>query len=63
MDESWSDPAAVLNVVVRVRSVSRPRMLSQFSHGLPVLLPHREAVMQTRGCPHKTVGTRGLPMG
>ncbi|GAA3575865.1 response regulator transcription factor [Amycolatopsis ultiminotia] len=63
MDEMWSDPASVLDVVVRVMSVPRPRMLPQFSHELTALLPHRAAAMQTGDCPRspfKTVGDQAI---
>ncbi|MBB4685540.1 helix-turn-helix transcriptional regulator [Amycolatopsis jiangsuensis] len=63
MDETWSDPNSMLDVVVRVMSVPRPRMLPQFSHELAVLLPHRAAVMQSGDCPRyplKTVGDQAV---
>jgi DNA-binding CsgD family transcriptional regulator len=59
MDESWSDPAHLLDVVTRIISAPRPELLPRFSRELAAVLPHRAAAMQTGDCtrsPFKVTG-------
>ncbi|MDT8915692.1 helix-turn-helix transcriptional regulator [Amycolatopsis sp. PS_44_ISF1] len=59
MDESWSDPAHVLDVVTRLITAPRPELLPRFSRELAAVLPHRAAAMQTGDCtrsPFKVTG-------
>lgn len=59
MDESWSDPAHLLDVVTRIISAPRPELLPRFSRELAAVLQHRAAAMQTGDCtrsPFKVTG-------
>ncbi|MFE2746191.1 LuxR C-terminal-related transcriptional regulator [Streptomyces scopuliridis] len=56
---AWTDPAFVLDVVVRPMSAPRAGTLSRFSHELAVLLPHRVAAIRTGDCPRSPVKAIG----
>ncbi|WP_432850978.1 helix-turn-helix transcriptional regulator [Amycolatopsis sp. CA-161197] len=59
MDASWTNPAHVLDVAVRVISAPRPEMLPRFSQELAAVLPHRAAAMQTGDCPRSPFKVTG----
>lgn len=63
MDASWSNPRHVLDVVERLLSAPRPRVLDQFSAELGKLIPHHAAAMQSGDCPRsplKVVGDEAI---
>lgn len=63
MDASWSNPRHVLDVVERLLSAPRPRVLGQFSAELGKLIPHHAAAMQSGDCPRsplKVVGDEAI---
>ncbi|GAB3160983.1 response regulator transcription factor [Amycolatopsis stemonae] len=63
MDDSWSDPRHVLDVVERLLSAPRPHLLLRFSAELRKLIPHRAVAMQTGDCPRsplKVVGDQTI---
>ena len=59
MDESWSDPLHVLDVVDRVLSAPVPDLLPRFAGEISGVLPHHAAVMQTGDCPRTPVKFSG----
>ena len=59
MDESWSDPLHVLDVVDRMLSTPVPELLPRFAREIAEVLPHRAAVMESRDCPRSPVKVSG----
>jgi DNA-binding CsgD family transcriptional regulator len=59
MDESWSDPLHVLDVVERMLSTPVPELLPQFAREIGEVLPHSAAVMESRDCPRSPVKVSG----
>lgn len=59
MDQSWSDPVRVLDVVERVLSAPMPEILRRFSLEVAELVPHRAAAMQTGDCARFPVKVAG----
>jgi DNA-binding CsgD family transcriptional regulator len=59
MDESWSDPLHVLDVVGHVLSAPVPELLPRFAAEISGVLPHHAAALETGDCPRSPVKFSG----
>ncbi|GAA2580638.1 response regulator transcription factor [Dactylosporangium fulvum] len=59
MDDCWSDPRYVLDVVERLLSVPRADLYGLFSAELGKLIPHRATAIQTGDCARSPLAVAG----